>query len=79
MGKFSFLFILLTLLTTAFANPCFPPFQTNRDYFTGSEVSHNGQNYRAQWTTREIPGVNNWGGWGYLGRCSQETLIDLSV
>jgi len=37
-----------------------------------------GKNYEAAWSTREVPGVTNWGGWKEIGGCLEETVIDLS-
>ena len=61
-----------------FANPCFLPYQKNTEYYTNSKVSYLGKNYEAAWSTREVPGVTNWGGWKEMGSCLEETVIDLS-
>ncbi|MCL2843872.1 MAG: hypothetical protein FWE23_00225 [Chitinivibrionia bacterium] len=76
---FWILMVMFAFSAQIFSQPCFPPFEPNRDYFTGSQVSHNGRNFVANWSTREVPGVQNWGGWRALGQCQEEIIIDLST
>ena len=73
------LFLAFVFISQAFSlPPCFPPFQHNTDYNTGNRVSHLGRNYQANWGTREVPGLTNWGGWRLLGDCGHETIVDLT-
>ncbi|MDR1761106.1 MAG: hypothetical protein LBR55_01505, partial [Bacteroidales bacterium] len=58
---------------------CFPAFESGKEYITGSQVTHNNRNYIAKWSTRETPGVENWGGWEDLGICEIETIIDFTT
>ena len=58
-----------------FTDSCFEPFEMNKTYSAGSEVSHNGRNYRTNLMTDETPGVPNvWAAWTDLGECSEVAL-----
>ncbi len=62
------------------ADPCWTTF-SEAMHVTGAEVSYLGFNYRANWTTSETPGVENWGGWIEIGECNADPILlsDLSL
>lgn len=63
---------LLITFSVIFAQDCWEP-HTPGHYSTASQVSRLNHNYKANWSTSETPGAENWGGWQDMGICEDGT------